>query len=293
MKNRKAFSLFELSISILIISLLVAGITKGVRMLNVSRLQSAQSLTLSSPVSNINGLVLWFESSLPESFLITEAYDEAQITTWNNINPLTKTKYHLSSTASSGITYKEFSDIHKIPSIYFNGTSSAVLTLNDVAGNTPIFTKNNAFSFFILSKLDDDSSLSKVVFSNGESSGWGFGLSGAKGSKKRQFVFLGGANNESNTATATSKAEVVSAIYSGGSDGAIKLFTNGLPEVLDSATSTVPSPDGSLVVGNLSSANAWSGYISEIIIFNRALNDFDRKQVEQYLGQKYAISVSQ
>ena len=48
MKKRTAFSLFELSVVIIIIGLLIVGTMKGARILNLSRLQSAQTLTLSS-----------------------------------------------------------------------------------------------------------------------------------------------------------------------------------------------------------------------------------------------------
>ncbi len=37
----------------------------------------------------------------------------------------------------------------------------------------------------------------------------------------------------------------------------------------------------------------WSGWLSEIIIFNRYLNDVDRKSVEKYLAQKYGIKITQ
>lgn len=45
MKNKKAFSLIELSIVILIIGIIVAGVTQGLRLINAFRLSSAKSLT--------------------------------------------------------------------------------------------------------------------------------------------------------------------------------------------------------------------------------------------------------
>ncbi|MBU6338890.1 MAG: hypothetical protein KGQ36_02840 [Rickettsiales bacterium] len=39
--------------------------------------------------------------------------------------------------------------------------------------------------------------------------------------------------------------------------------------------------------------NSWKGYISELIVFDKPLSGRDRKSVEQYLGQKYNIVVSQ
>lgn len=53
MKFQKAFSLIELSIVILIIGILVAGVTQSSRLVKQIRLASIKSMTLSSPVSSI------------------------------------------------------------------------------------------------------------------------------------------------------------------------------------------------------------------------------------------------
>lgn len=46
---KKAFSLIELSIVILIIGILVAGVTQSSRLINAMRIQSIRSLTINSP----------------------------------------------------------------------------------------------------------------------------------------------------------------------------------------------------------------------------------------------------
>ncbi|MFM7620300.1 MAG: prepilin-type N-terminal cleavage/methylation domain-containing protein, partial [Alphaproteobacteria bacterium] len=46
----QAFSLIELSIVILIIGILVAGVTQSSRLVNQFRLTSARNITLSSPL---------------------------------------------------------------------------------------------------------------------------------------------------------------------------------------------------------------------------------------------------
>ena len=62
-KNNKAFSLIELSIVILVISLLVVGVTKGSRLMSEAKLKSAQALTSSSPVNAMTGVVLWLDAT--------------------------------------------------------------------------------------------------------------------------------------------------------------------------------------------------------------------------------------
>ncbi|MFM2200772.1 MAG: hypothetical protein RL769_827, partial [Pseudomonadota bacterium] len=67
-KSPKAFSLIELSIVILIIGILVAGVTQSSRLVKRIRLLTAQNITNSSPVPTIKDLALWYESTLERSF---------------------------------------------------------------------------------------------------------------------------------------------------------------------------------------------------------------------------------
>ena len=67
-KNLKAFSLIELSIVILIIGILVAGVTQSSRLIREFKLTTAKNLTRNSPVSSIKGLYFWFETTSESSF---------------------------------------------------------------------------------------------------------------------------------------------------------------------------------------------------------------------------------
>jgi len=56
-RNLKAFSLIELSIVILVIGVLIAGVSQGGKMITKFRISAAASLTNSSPVHSIKNLV--------------------------------------------------------------------------------------------------------------------------------------------------------------------------------------------------------------------------------------------
>ena len=99
--NNKAFSLIELSIVILIIGILIAGITQSSRLIRAMKIQSARSLTLSSPVPSFKGITLWLESTLDESFDSTEAQDQLQISTWKDINPQSSYKNNATQSNAS------------------------------------------------------------------------------------------------------------------------------------------------------------------------------------------------
>ena len=61
---KKAFSLIELSIVILIIGILVAGVTQSSRLVSRMKQISVRSMTLNSPISSIKDLYAWYETSL-------------------------------------------------------------------------------------------------------------------------------------------------------------------------------------------------------------------------------------
>lgn len=125
-----------------------------------------------------------------------------------------------------------------------------------------------------------------ALFSNGDVSGYSYILSN---SGERKLVFTG--STISTVATATTNPEIISVTYVGGNDGEVKLYTNGVAETLDVNTATATTPLIGLYIGGNSSNMPWTGYISEVILFNRILNHVDRSLVEKYLGQKYNINV--
>jgi prepilin-type N-terminal cleavage/methylation domain-containing protein len=300
----KAFSLLELSFVLVIISVIFAGISNGSKIIKSLRLKSAQNLTQNSPVNTINGLVLWLEPTLRDSFISTQAKDGSQLTQWNDINPQATAKYYAVASASPGITYKSESEIYSLPTVSFSGLSSSYFTIStstSASNNSAIVTPYNAFTFFIVAKLDNSYSSSAAIFLNGDnSSGWGYLVSGSSSSGgTRQLNFPGATNNNAASVNATSNAEIISATYQSaaidenGSSGTLKLFTNGAEETLttSSAVSVKTPATSTFYIGNNSNNEAWNGYISELIIFNRALNDSERSLVEKYLAQKYNIKI--
>ena len=69
--KKTAFSLIELSVVVLIIGILIAGITAGSRLVRNSKLASAAQFTKSSDINSIPDLVLWLEPTQENSFATT------------------------------------------------------------------------------------------------------------------------------------------------------------------------------------------------------------------------------
>lgn len=99
MKNnfKKAFSLFEISIAILIVGILTAAISKGVDLAYDMRLATARSLTDKAPMYGIDNLELWLETTSKESLAtgtasfvnVENPADRQAIGRWNDLNPTT------------------------------------------------------------------------------------------------------------------------------------------------------------------------------------------------------------
>ena len=70
----KAYSMMEMSLLILIIGILVAGVTQGSRLIQQFRLQNARTLTQSSPVASIKDLatqIIQLSPNLPSEVIVS------------------------------------------------------------------------------------------------------------------------------------------------------------------------------------------------------------------------------
>ncbi len=295
-KQNKAFSLIELSIVVLVIGILIAGVIQGSRMLVDSRLKSARALTRSSPVAGIKDLALWLETTSAESFLSSQAENGTQLTLWNDINPQVRNPFFARKTASASAKYVENSPVGGLPAVYLDGAVSGQFLLSTSSSSavaTAVPTQND-FTFFVVSRTD----FSKIT-------GWSYimdnGIDGSNGfsysvftSGKKSITVWSSADTDTAASVTPVTPEVVSYTYAGGTSGAHKIYSNGVNYAQSPANVTYTQPKTRFLIGaRATDWQTWLGWLSEIIIFNRYLNDVDRKSVEKYLAQKYGIKITQ
>lgn len=138
MKKHSAFSLIEMSIVIAIVGILIAGVAQASKMVKKSMLSTARTLTKRSVVNEMSGLVMWYETTLENSFIKTEMVDGVQVSTWYDNNPqaVTKTNATQSTTANKPIYTDNI--INGLPALKFGGTKN--FTTTNVCGqNYTIF----------------------------------------------------------------------------------------------------------------------------------------------------------
>ena len=293
--TNKAFSLIELSIVILIIGILVAGVTQSSRLIRAMKLQSARSLTLSSPVPSFKNINLWLESTLTESFDSFEAQDQLQISTWNDINPQSSYK---SNATQPNITFRpKYIDqgINGLPSLNFDG-SDDWMTMGVVSG----FESNSKFTVFIVLR---PTAVWRFVIAkqdnNVDGKGWGI-TTGANGNLT--FGFNGHQSTNLlelySTTPRLNNNIIASFSYDGKlSNSGLNFYLNGVKDLTATKNggplTLSPSPNGTedLRIGaRESNSYGWfQGLIGEIIIIESYLNDSDIAEINKYLQKKWSI----
>ena len=317
----RAFSLIELSIVILIIGILIAGVTQGSRILSQAKLNNARTLTKSSPVSSIKNLAFWVEATSEESFSDANTEDGQEITTWYDLNPQTASKSNLAGTAGTAPLYKT-NIINGLPAAYFAGSDefmSSSAFQNIVTNSSTVFMVVKLPSTLATSA---QAILSKRATTALSAPNIQVSINGASATAAWQYCDgAGGATvastcNElsSNTAVTASTPYVVSIVYVSLTDpsgvvttsSGIHFFQNGVHGTSGEATNGVSNAapntstatsTGSLFVGRhgaTAGTNVYfNGYIGELIIYDRNLKKEERQAVETYLGKKWGVALTQ
>ncbi len=282
-KTKKAFSLIELSIVILIIGLLVAGVVKGQQLYRKMQLTSAQNITVSSPVNRTADLKMWLETSLKSSF-VNNINDGDLVAIWNDQKLDQKSVISPSqSTQANKPTFKE-NVYNGIPGLKFDGT-------NDYLPYDGSFLVNSDYTIFVVDM---------------------------RGSNKSQNYFIGGSGGSPNSILHLgyrSASAVTQAHYFNDMDVTItptiginqiylhvfrfsktegkfyRFYQNDHSLNYGDAEQTSPLVAYNGFVGRGGGVNYYNGHLFEIIVFKRALKNNEREAIENYLGQKYSIKI--
>ncbi len=299
-KRNSAFSLIELSIVVIIIGILIAGVMQGSKLYFKFKLQTAQALTRSSSVNGIKNLVLWYETTLDASFDANQNFEGNKILTWRDLNPQRVYKNDTTNPSLTCSTCPTFIEngISGLPTMKFEG--SRTTRLNFSRG---VEIGNSDYTIFIVDQRGKDSFggtygipyfISLATAGSGANSSILISYSSSANSISWS---QGGSTNMTYTSNSLSGAEPVAHTFLlSQANGGRKYWANGgrTPASQD-ATKNSPVPEilsGGYIGGFVGGGNFYSGNISEIIIFNQALTDEERMSVEKYLGQKYSLRLN-
>jgi prepilin-type N-terminal cleavage/methylation domain-containing protein len=311
-KKNSAFSLIELSVVILVVGIFIAGVTTSTILIRNYHLQLARSVTESSDVSSIKDLVLWLDvtalNSLTNSSDSTNIGDNETIKTWVDRNLGAKKFTFTEITSGGGPVYK-FNGINNLPSLFFDGSVSGegagagdcLYAPYSIKLNPPQVTIFAVTRPVLQNSAPSFGAIYSTILNNGIPNTGGFLLyKSTKTSNNNIFSFATGVGSTYNYAETPeitlNKAYIVTSTITGTSASDSKsIYQNGVLKASYTGNVYAVHNNSSLTTNsfaigcNSASSRFFNGYISEIIMFDRALSDDERVTVEKYLSKKYSI----
>ncbi|MFZ9180693.1 MAG: prepilin-type N-terminal cleavage/methylation domain-containing protein [Rickettsiales bacterium] len=291
---KKAFSLIEISIVILIVGILIAGISKAIDLIIDSKINSARSVTKGSQIIRIPNLVLWLETSTSESWQDNKRGESEYNSTankpvfWNDLNQQISSDLGFKFT---GNFYYKDGGFSTLPSLKPLGAIDSSKSIN----YSSIFDENG-FTIFAVVKPSASKSIlkfcpqtSNVTTCTGNSQLYlQYDVD-----KKAKITFTGASAPATVVADIASKAkdgsgneiEIISVV---GNENNVNIFSNGI--AYKNSTATPYKRQDYIGFFNIGSdANGVEYY--EIIVLGTNLSDNFRYKVQKYLAEKYGVNV--
>jgi prepilin-type N-terminal cleavage/methylation domain-containing protein len=284
----KAFSLIEISVVILIIGILTAGISTGVDLFYDSRLATAQSLTKNSPVPRIEGLFTWIETTSPESFS-SAPKDGASIGLIKDLS-FKMDKANFVQTGEDGLKpiYKQ-QNLNNLPALYFDGSNDFLVT--EKSYNSSIFSNSQITIFAVINYVGDTGT---AVFLKHELANYRTGLEINGGIVR--FDFPNSSKNAMGSSPSTpsivNKNIIITAIANKSEQ---KLYVNSVLEanIVNSENINISNSSDAIYLGRNNNIMYFPTKFNfgELIIYDRALTAKELDLVTKYLSKKWAIKI--
>ena len=278
-KSKKAFSLLELSIVLIVISILTSIIIGSSFVINTAQLAAARNLTNSSVVNDISGLTLWLESTSLDSFDDEDIEDGDLVENWYDISPQNLNSYIATQSTSDSRPIYTKKAIGKLPGVNFDDTDDSLSISN--------FNANGYITIFVVGKFTD----SDFIVEHGPNA-----------SSNDGFLFWGSNTNSApGRVTRSSSSSITATTQWFGNEAAIGVMRyddSNISYKLNDAsfTNTANSSaansivQDSLYIGSRAGSNLFSnGSFGEIIMFDRDLTDDEVDDIVEYLNKKWQV----
>jgi type II secretory pathway pseudopilin PulG len=288
--NKSAFTIIELSIVILVISVMVVGVVTGKSLITKSRLANAKSLTRQSVINDMgDDLIAWYETSLEGSFNPGEIKNDGFIISrWkdSNKNAINKNDATQTTDANKPTLYQNVF-YNSIPGLRFSGAQYLNFEGKKFA--------KNSYTVFVVEQRR--SGKNENYFIAG-------GIHAVNGN-----LVLGYPNNNSILQAHWGNdlwvSDILPAYSASSPTPRIHTFlfnnSNGKQYTFNGKTTYTHQNEASRQLTPLTSFGSsrigyyQAGYIgdlAEIIMFKRSLKTEEVEAIESYLGSKYGIPVS-
>ena len=290
---KKAFSLIELSIVIIVISLLIFGIFKSNNLIANVKLTSAQNITRNSNINNIKNLRVWLEPTLPESIIgVDNGFDKIdgeKISSWND-SKLDVDKINVTQTNTINMPIYESKGISNLPSLRFDNDANKNLSSTKV----PISAGDRTYTMVAVFRPTNlDAGWNRTIVSQGSSSS----------DDKQASIFywydktFGIMLSESLTMTplkiyVENNYITIAKFNTDKSKFSIYLNSNSPELITDIDTGSFDISTDVFRIASVSFSQwFFKGHISEILVFDRDLRQDEIEKINSYLSKKYSIDL--
>jgi len=278
---RKAFSLIEISVVIVIIGILIAGISTGIDLYSDFPLSKAKNLTTNSRVGRISDLNLWLETTADKSFLSTEKYNDSTISKWNSLNFISGTTISATQT-SENIKPKYIANgLNGLHVIRFEGKdTSPANSYSDymVLPDEIIPYGDSDYSVFIVAKRTLNNTARNLVLCGGSigatSSTPSMNAFGFIGNVAINYWWPTGSTIVSSTdSIIANNFYITEFFYEKNIEFHRYIYINGSKVVESKLLGSRASTKGNNYIGRRSDGtlNYFDGDLAELIVYNRAL----------------------
>ena len=318
-KKNRAFSLIEISVVIVIVMIMIAGLMQGSRLIGSMRITTARNVTQSSAMPWINYIVTWYDATASDAFSESENNDGNKISRWNGAEIRYSDRINITQVDDSKKPIFVSNGMYGLPSIKFDGVDDYFASEQI---EQSILTYRSGAVFIVFEPKTTSLTAKRSIFYQPSECGREFDVGYGFGGLAGNFGLASSSESCGSTNATTSslnyvvpneKIVVSMNIYQApmtkGDISNIKIYRNGYLETTSKVNegynstlieTTKKYADGSerIYVGarkTSDSANPSSffeGLLGEIIVFNRSLNNEDRKEIEKYLGKKWGIKVN-
>lgn len=293
-KSKNAFSLIELSIVLLIIGIIIAGITQSSRLLRAYKISTARTLTQSAPVSSIKNVVLWLDSTAEGAYL--NQNDSADIDygdtikSWKDVSSVTTDKLTVTQATQGDQPTYTMDGINGLPTIRFD---SAIDT-QKLSGTAPTDFRTDQTVFVVFKWRASNANGANLFALDGTTT---FTTTIKVGTDGVLDIFDYNGSAEADNLTFSLSAEntqILTRTYNTASNVS-QLYINGTS--IATNTASVVGNFGlasTITIGNSATeVKTFGGDVGEIIIFERALKTEERKSIENYLSKKWGVAIAQ
>ena len=318
-KTNKAFSLIEISVVIVIVMIMIAGLLQGSRVISSMRITTARNVTNSSAMPWINYIVTWYDVTAGDAFVESEHDDGDKISRWNGAELRSTDRVNLTQTDETKKPILISNGMYGLPSLKFDGVDDYFMSENL---EQSVLSYRSGSVFIVFEPKTTSATAKRTIFYQPVECGrefdvgygfnglaGNFGLASSSGDCGSTSATTSGLNyvvtNEKIVASMViSQAPMVQNDVSN-----IKIYRNGFLETstkvgvgynsaLIENSKQYADGHGRVYVGARKTSDSatpssfFEGLLGEMIIFNRSLNNEDRKEIEKYLGKKWGIKVN-